>query len=80
MSMHTCLKKALNLCMQGFFHAFFCCLLTFFKINFQLSKNAFRNIIRMLNGLEPDQDQQFVGPDLSPNGSQRLSTDDKSGR
>ena len=34
----------------------------------------------MLNGLEPDQDQQFVGPDLSPNGSQRLSTDDKSGR
>ena len=32
----------------------------------------------MSNGFDPDQDQHFVGPDLSPNCLQRLSADDKS--
>ena len=26
--------------------------------------NSFRNTIRVSNGLDPDQDQHFVGPDL----------------
>ena len=36
-----------------------------------------RNTIRMSNGLDPDQDPQNVGADLSPNCLQRLSADDK---
>ena len=32
----------------------------------------------MSNGLDPDQDLQFVGPDLGPNSLQRLSADDQS--
>ena len=31
----------------------------------------------MSNGLGPDQDQPFVGPDLVPNCLQMLSADDK---
>ena len=53
-----------------------------------LSAGFFQNIfflnlkipswIRVSNGLDPDQDQRFVGPDLGPNCLQRLSADDKS--
>ena len=32
----------------------------------------------MSNGLDPDQDQHSVGPDLGPNCLQMLSADDKS--
>ena len=32
----------------------------------------------MSNGLDPDQDQHYVGPDLRPNCLQRLLADDKS--
>ena len=32
----------------------------------------------MSNSLDPDQGQQFVGPDLGPNCLQRLSVDDTS--
>ena len=32
----------------------------------------------MSNGLDPDQDRSYVGPDLGPNCLQRLSADDKS--
>ena len=32
------------------------------------------------NGLDPDQDQHYVGPDLCPNCLQRLSVDNKSRR
>ena len=32
----------------------------------------------MSNGLDPDQDRHFVGPDLGPICLQRLSEDDKS--
>ena len=35
------------------------------------------NIIRMSNGLDPDQDLSSFGPDLGPNCLQRLSADDK---
>ena len=35
------------------------------------------NIISVSNGLDPDQDRHFVGPDLDPNCLQRLSADDK---
>ena len=48
----------------------------FFKIHF--SKNSFRYTIRVSNGLDPDQDQHFVGPDLGPNCLQRLSADNTS--
>ena len=37
----------------------------------------FMNIIRVSNGLDPDQDHDSVGPDLGPNCLQRLSADDK---
>ena len=47
--------------------------LTFFK-------HSFRNAIRVSNGLDPDQDQRSVGPDLGPNCLQRSSADDKSCR
>ena len=50
----------------------------FSKLTF--SKNYFRNNIRVSNGLDPDQDRHFVGPDLGPNCLQRLSADDKSHR
>ena len=45
----------------------------FFIITF-----SFKNTIRVANGLDPDQDQQSVGPDLGPNCLQMLSADDKS--
>ena len=32
----------------------------------------------MSNSLDPDQDRQFVSPDLGPNCLQRLSADNKS--
>ena len=35
-------------------------------------------IIRLSNGLDPDQDRHVVGPDLDPNCLHRLSADDKS--
>ena len=45
----------------------------FEKLNF--SKNSFRNIFRVSNGLDPDQDRHNVGPDLGPNCLQRLSAE-----
>ena len=50
----------------------FCRLLIFSKSTF--SKNSFRNIIRVLNSLDPNQALHFVGPDLGPNCLQRLTT------
>ena len=35
-----------------------------------------RNIIRVSNSLDPDQDRRSVGPDLAPNCLQMLSADD----
>ena len=49
----------------------------FFKIK-TFSKNSFRNTIRVSNGLDPDQDQHSVEPDLEPNCLQKLSADEKS--
>ena len=54
----------------------FFCLLNIFKIYF--SKNSFRNTIRVPNSLDPDQDLNFVRPDLGPNCLQRLSADSTS--
>ena len=48
----------------------------FSKLTF--SKKSFRNIIRLSNGLDPDQDRHFVGPDLGTNCLQRLSADGES--
>ena len=42
------------------------------------SKNSFWNTIRVANSLDPVQDQQNVGPELSPNCLQRLPADEKS--
>ena len=36
-------------------------------------RNPEHNTIRESNSLDPDQDQQYVGPDLGPNCLQRLS-------
>ena len=49
--------------------------MTFFS-KLTLSKNSFRNTIRVSISLDPDQDRHFVGPDLGPNCLQRLSADD----
>ena len=51
-------------------------LLMFSIINF--IKKIFQKTIKVSNSLDPDQDQQNVGPDLSPNCLQRLSEDNKS--
>ena len=44
-------------------------------------KKSFRNTlsVSMFNGLDADQGQCSVSPDLGPNGLQKLSADDKSG-
>ena len=42
-----------------------------------ISKNSFRNTIRVSNSLDPDQDRRSVGPDLGPNCVERSSADDK---
>ena len=59
------------------FHAFLSSA-DFSKITFSI--NSFGNTIRVSNGLDSDQDRQFVGPDLDPNCLQWLSADYKSCR
>ena len=61
--------------MLGNFHDFYR-LLIFSKAIFL--KNSLRKTIRVLNSLDPDQDQHSVGPDLGPNCLQRLSAEDTS--
>ena len=46
--------------------------------NYYFSKNSFRNTTRVSSSLDPDQDRQNVGPNLSPNCLQRLSAGIKS--
>ena len=36
--------------------------------------------MRVSNGLDPDQERHFVGPDLGPNCLQRLTANNKSRR
>ena len=53
-----------------------CCQLIFFsKSPVFEKKNLIRNAIRVSNSFDPDKAQHFVGPDLRPNGFQKLSTD-----
>ena len=63
--------------MLGKFSCFCCHLLTFFKINFFEKKNL-SEILSVINGSNPDQDQRHAGPYLGPNCLQRLSADDNS--
>ena len=49
----------------------------FFFSKLTFPKNSFWNTIRVSNGLDTDQDQRSVGPDLGTNCLERLSTDDK---
>ena len=42
-----------------------------------LKKKKIRNTIRVLNGLDPNQDRHSVGPDMGPSRLHRLSADDK---
>ena len=42
-----------------------------------VKKLIFNEIIRVSNGLDPDQDRHSVSPDLGPNCLQRFSADDK---
>ena len=37
------------------------------SVDFFFQIYPYRNIIRVLNGLDPDQDQHSVSPDLGPN-------------
>ena len=70
-------KALLTLCLLDILHAFLSSVDLFSKINF-LKKKSFRNTIRVLNSLDPDQARHFVGSDLVPNCLQRISADDKS--
>ena len=58
---------------------FICHLLIFFSKSTVL-KNSFRSIIRVSNGLDPDQDRCSVGPDLNPNCLQRLTADNNTSK
>ena len=49
----------------------------FINSKLTFSRNSYRKTIRVSNGLDPDQDQHYVGPDLGPNCLQRLSEDNK---
>ena len=51
----------------------------FFENYRNFFQNYFRSTIRVSNGLDPDQDQHCVVPDLGPNCLQGLLVDDKSG-
>ena len=53
----------------------FCCHLLIFFSTLAFSKNSFRNTIGVSNSLDPDQDQQSVGPDLGTNCLIRLSVE-----
>ena len=64
----------LTLCMLDTFSSHCCRLQIFSKKEL---KHAFRNTIRVLNGLDPDHDRHTLEPDLAPKCSQRLSADDK---
>ena len=44
------------------------------------SKYYFRSTIRVSNGLDPDQDRGYVGPDRGTNCLKRLSAEDTSVR
>ena len=66
----------LTLCLLGIFHTFL--LSADFFLKSTVSKNSFRNTIRVLNSLVPDQAQHFVGPDLGRNCLQSLYADDAS--
>ena len=48
----------------------------FFLSKLAFSKTSYRNITRVSNNVDPDQAQQYIGPDLGPNCLQRLSADD----
>ena len=69
------LNRLLHLthCILEIFLCFFVVCWFFSKLIFW--KNSFRNTIRMSNSLDPDQARRFVGPDLGPNCSPRLSAD-----
>ena len=61
----------------------FVCCFFFFKIYYivfqkkkKKKKKKNRNTFRVSNGLDPDQDRRWVGPDLGLNCLQRLSADD----
>ena len=65
-----------KLSMLGNFACLFVVCWFFSKSTF--SKKNFRNIIRVSNSLDPDQNRHSVGPDLGPNCLQRQSADDTS--
>ena len=50
----------------------------YFLCKIYVSKDSFRNAIRVLNSLDPDQARRFAGSDLDPNALQRLSADNSS--
>ena len=65
---------ALTICMLGYFPCSVSVCCPFFKTEF------FGYIIRVSNGLGPDQDRHNVGPDLGPKSLERLSADQNSRR
>ena len=67
----------LTFCMLANF-SFLCCRLLAFFSTLTFSKKYFGNTIRVSNGLVPNQDCSFVGPDLGPDCLHRSPADDKS--
>ena len=61
MTMVIIILLLLNKCMLGNFSCFVFCRI-FSKSTFK--KNSFTNTFRVINNLDPDQAQRFVGPDL----------------
>ena len=47
-----------------------------FLWKFTFSNSSSRNVIRVLNSLDPDQTRHLVGPNLYPSCVHRLSADD----
>ena len=57
--------------MLGNFSCFYLLSADFFQ-NYLFQKNLSGTQSRVSNGLDPDQDRKYVGPDLDPNCLQRL--------
>ena len=75
-------NQGITLCTLENFCLHFSCLLIFSNQLFhkKFFLEYFWNIIRLSNSLDPDQAQQFVGPDLGLNCLQKLLSDDTSRR
>ena len=73
---YTPLLRTVHILFSGLMVSFSEARLLYFSKS-TLSKNSFRNMIRVSNSLYPDQTRHFVEPDLGPKVFLRLSAEDK---